>query len=97
MLGESGPCAKFQLDRITESGSFLTFLFPPAQDRQTERERDAGEVNIRDLKKKSWRTLLNTSFTNGEAIRVLIRSRDLKFNPELRYRYMGMGLSGDHK
>ena len=54
MLGETGPCAKFQLDRITGSGSFFIFVFPPAQDRQTERERDddrdGGEVNIRDLK-----------------------------------------------
>ena len=35
-----------------ESGSFFTFVFPPAHDRQTERERDrdGSEYNLRDLK-----------------------------------------------
>ena len=60
LLGESDLCAKFQLDRITGSGSFFTFVFPPAQDRQREmtterqRDRDGREVNIRDLKIQSF-------------------------------------------
>ena len=44
LLGDTSPCAKFQLNGFTGTGSFFTFVFPPAQDR------DGGEVNIRDLK-----------------------------------------------
>ena len=60
MLGDTGPCAKFQLDGMTGSGSFLTSVFPPAEpktdrqrERERERERDGREVNIRDLIKQT--------------------------------------------
>ena len=49
LLGSTGPCAKFQFDRIMGNGSFLTSVFPPAR-RAQDRERDGREVNIRDLK-----------------------------------------------
>ena len=48
MLGDTGPCAKFQLDGFTGSGSFFTSVFPWAGGRA--QDRDGGEVNIRDLK-----------------------------------------------
>ena len=66
MLGQTGPCAKFQFDRIMGSGSFLTSVFPPARppsprQRERERERDGREVNIRDLKRDHVALIKNTA------------------------------------